>query len=99
MPRMSGLPKIHKSGNQIRPVVTNVDAPTSKIAKFLVKKLKSIKRKNGYGVKNSTELIKDLRELKIGENEELVNFDVKALFPSIPEIEAVALMKHWLIES
>ncbi len=44
MPRISGLPKIHKAGNQIRPVVTNVDAPTSKIAKFLVSKLKSIKR-------------------------------------------------------
>ncbi len=65
----------------------------------MVSKLKSIKRDATFSIKNSVEVIKDLTNLEIGENNEMVSFDVKALFPSIPEIEAVALMKQWLVES
>ncbi len=99
IPRMSGLPKTHKPGNQIRPVVTNIDAPANRVADFLVKKLKNLKNEETFSVKNSIELVKLLEKETISEEEELVSFDVKALFPSIPVDEAVELIKARLVDS
>lgn len=95
MPRMSGFPKIHKEGNQIRPVVTTIDSPTSKIAEFLVRKFRSYKKYESCSLKNSIELVKTLEQLEIEEECEMVSYDVKALFPSVPEAEAVLLLKEW----
>lgn len=38
--RMYGLPKIHKPGNKMRPIISSVDAPAYKIAKEIVAELK-----------------------------------------------------------
>jgi hypothetical protein len=38
-PEFSCMPKTHKPGNKVRPVVSSVDAPTSKIRKCLIKSL------------------------------------------------------------
>jgi hypothetical protein len=99
IPRMSGLPKIHKAGNQIRPVVTSIDAPTSRAAKEVVKLVRGIKIEVNYSVKNSAEIANVLKKETIQENEELVSFDVKALFPSVPETEAVELLKARIKEN
>jgi hypothetical protein len=98
MPRMSGLPKIHKSGNQIRPVVTTIDSPTSKIAHLLVKKFRTYKKFDSCSVRNSIDLVKILSEVEIEDDYEMVSYDVKALFPSIPESEAVVMLKEWCSE-
>lgn len=98
MPRMSGLPKIHKPGVQIRPVVTTIDSPTSKIAHWLVKKFRTYTKFQSCSVKNSIELVTSLSDVKIEENHEMVSYDVKALFPSIPEAEAVVMLKEWCNE-
>ena len=34
-PRLYGLPKIHKEGVPLRPIVSNIGAPTYQLAKFL----------------------------------------------------------------
>ena len=38
IPKVYGLPKIHKTGNKMRPIVSNIGAPTHKLAKWLVKR-------------------------------------------------------------
>jgi hypothetical protein len=40
-----------------------------------------------------------LKKESMQENEELVSFDVKALFPSVPETEAVELLKARIKEN
>lgn len=96
VPRMYGLPKIHKEGNQIRPVVTTIDAPTSKIAKYLSRAFRKFSRPGMYGIKNSLEFIRDLEELSIEDDEEIVSFDVKALYPSVPEESALEHVREWI---
>lgn len=39
LPKLYGLPKIQKPGNNMSPIVTNINAPTYDLAKYLVKTL------------------------------------------------------------
>jgi hypothetical protein len=95
---MSGWPKIHKPGNKLRPVVTTIDAPTSKIAAFLVKKFRTFNKYETRSVKNSFELTRLLANEVIDDDHEMVSFDVCSLFPSIPEYEAIIMLKEWVTE-
>lgn len=96
VPRMYGLPKIHKTGNLMRPIVSNIGAPFYKLAKWLVKEFKSLKQPIGLYVKNSFEFSTKIREIDIEENEEMVSFDVTALFPNIPVKAALDEMNRWI---
>lgn len=40
--KLYGLPKIHKPGNKMRPIVSNVNTPCYKMAKWLVKEIKNL---------------------------------------------------------
>jgi Reverse transcriptase (RNA-dependent DNA polymerase)/GIY-YIG catalytic domain len=92
------LPKIHKPGNKIRPVVTTIDSPTSRIADYLLKSFRSFEKFESRSVKNNTDFVKELQDLTIEDDFELVSFDVCSLFPSIPENEAVSMLKEWICD-
>jgi hypothetical protein len=98
MPHMYALPKTHKKGGKMRPIVSNVNVPTSGIAKYLTRKAKETKEPKGFSVKNSRELIEKMKDLTIDEDEELVSFDVKALFPSVPRDKAIQSITEWIDE-
>jgi hypothetical protein len=98
IPRISGLPKIHKIGSHIRPVVTNIDAPASRIAKYLVKKFRTYKRPQHYEVKNFKDLVSKLENEQVGDDEEVVSLDVVSLYPSIPKEESTNMLKEWVCE-
>lgn len=53
LPRLYGLPKIHKVGKKMRPIVSNIDAPTYKLSKWVVESFKSYHQPIGLYVKNS----------------------------------------------
>ena len=46
MPVMYGLPKIHKVGDKMRPIISSIKTLTSKIAKYVVKSFKEMKSRN-----------------------------------------------------
>jgi len=70
--------KLHKTGQTIRPVVNNRNAPAYKISKLLVNKLINLLNlRNHYIVKDSTSLVNDLTKLKIEENHRMITFDIK----------------------
>jgi hypothetical protein len=98
IPSFSCLPKIHKEGNKYRPVVSNIDSPTSKICDYLVEKIRGLKKPFSMSVKNSFELANVLKQEKILDNEMLVSFDVEALYPSVPVKEAFELFTEWINE-
>jgi len=84
LPKLYDLPKIHKPGDNMRTIVSNINAPTYNLAKYLVKVFSSFKKFDCLSVKNNINLIKKLSNIKIIENEILISFDIVALFPSIP---------------
>lgn len=98
LPKLYGLPKIHKPGDNMRPIVSNINAPTYNLAKYLVKVFSSFKKFDSMSVKNNINLIEKLSNIKIKENEILISFDVVALFPSIPIEITIGFLKEWLNE-
>jgi hypothetical protein len=72
--------KTHKPGNKVRPVVSNVNAPTSKICEYLIKKFRNFERPKSRSIKNSLELVEKLQDFEIGEDEIIFSFDIEALF-------------------
>lgn len=97
-PRLYGLPKTHKEGEKMRPIVSNVKAPTSNIAKVLTLTASKLKQPIGFSIKNSFELIERLKNVTLGPDEELCSFDVEALFPSVPTSEAINEISSWITD-
>jgi hypothetical protein len=84
MPAMYGLPKIHKIGDKMRPIISNIKSPTSKIANYVVQKFKTFKYPKGLSIMNSMQLTERIKDIEIKDDELLVSFDVVGLYPSIP---------------
>jgi hypothetical protein len=97
IPSFSCLPKTHKPGNKIRPVVSNINTPASKISTWLVEKFRTFEKPESRSVKNSLELVHELEGITIEDDEMLVSFDVEALYPSVPVGESSVLLKEWIV--
>jgi hypothetical protein len=98
VPQMYGLPKIHKPGEKMRPIVSNINSPFQKLSKWLVGELKTLPPVNGLYVKNSIEFCELSKNVILKRDEVLVAFDVISLFPSEPVDEAIKCMHQWFRE-
>lgn len=96
IPSFSCLPKIHKEGNKVRPVVSNINSPTSEICKFLVQRFRMLDKPFSKSVKNSFQAAEKLLSEKLSEDELLISFDVESLYPSVPVEESVSLLSEWI---
>ena len=83
-PRFYGLPKIHKANCPIYPIVSACGTVTYQLAKFLTRILQWYTGITPSFVKDSKSFSEHLRLVHISKDEELVSFDVSALFTSIP---------------
>jgi hypothetical protein len=77
-PRIYGIPKIDKPGNKLRPIISNIDAPTERLPKWLTNKLKDIPDAPGLFVKNTQEFVDTVKDIQLTQDEVLVSFDVEA---------------------
>lgn len=90
--RIYGLPKIHKEGTPLRPIVNTIGGPTYLLAKFLVLKLKPLVGRTESFVKDSASYIKELKDIKLDPGDILASFDVVSLFTCIPIGEALEVI-------
>ena len=97
-PRFYGLPKIHKANCPMHPIVSACGTATYQLAKFLTKILQRYMGITPFFVKDSKSFSEHLRSVHIGEDEELVSFDVSALFTSIPVPTALDVINHLFCE-
>ena len=96
VPKFYGLPKIHKTGTPLRPIVSGIGSITYKTSKHLAVILNSVKGKNGYSVKNSEDLVNKIKSLEVPPPFKLVSYDVSALFTSIPVDYALTVIRKKL---
>ncbi|XP_068674426.1 uncharacterized protein [Montipora foliosa] len=83
-PRFYGLPKIHKPGYPLRPIVSFIDSPTYMLSKHLAQILRPLMNNTDLTVKNSVEFCEQMKNVRLKEDDELLSFDVVSLFTSIP---------------
>ena len=97
-PRFYGLPKIHKANYPMHPLVSACGTATYQLAKFLTKILQKYTGIAPMFVKDSKCFSEYLRLVNIDTDEELVSFDVSALFTSIPVPTALDVINHLFTE-
>ena len=92
IPRMYGQPKIHKEDCPMREIVDSTGSVTKDIDKYIASILKTYVGKNEHYVKNSAHFANMIKDLKVNDDEILVSYDVVALYPSVPQDEAIELV-------
>ncbi|GJQ78135.1 hypothetical protein Trydic_g2472 [Trypoxylus dichotomus] len=92
-PRLYGLPKIHKPGNPLRPILSAYGSPTELI-KYVAKQLAQYTGNTKSFVKDSENFIKILQQHEITNEDLLVSFDVESLFTNLPVEETLEIIKQ-----
>ena len=97
-PKFYGLPKIHKEGVPLRPIVSSIGAMTYYTSKELSRILKPLVGRSPYHIQNSQDFIEQIQGIQLQPNQCMVSFDVKALFTSVPIQPAITIIKKLLEE-
>ena len=91
-----GLPKIHKPGTPLRPIVSSIGAATYNTTKQLAKILKSLVGMSPHYVKNTRDFVEQLKDVRLKQGECIIFYDVTALFTSVPIQPVLNIIKQKL---
>ena len=95
-PRMYGLPKLHKVGIPIRPILSMVNAPQHQMAKWLVEILLPVVAKFGERtIKAIFEFCEDIEQFSSENDIERTftcSFDIVSLFTNVPLQETINIV-------
>ena len=95
-PNFYGLPKIHKTGTPLRPIVSSRGSITYGVAKELSHIIKPLVGQSPHHLKNTQHFIQQLQGKKLETGEIITSYDVKALFTSVPVQPAIHIVKQRL---
>ena len=88
---MYGLPKVHKEGAPLRPILSANNTTSYNLAKFLVSKLTPLTT-NEYTLKNSYEFANYIKTIRNSNRLIMCSFDVESLFTNIPLCETIDII-------
>lgn len=91
------LPKTHKEELAVRPIISSISAPNSKIAKLLTDILTDAYDKNNkYYVPDSFSFARKYNDFQLPPEHIILSLDVKSLFTNIPlQLVEKSIDKHW----
>lgn len=89
-----GLPKVHKDGCPVRPILSAIGTPNYKLAKFIIPIVSPLTT-NNYTVKDSFSFAKEICELNLNHCT-MASFDIKSLFTNIPLNETISICTEQL---
>ena len=89
--KLYGMCKVHKTGYPLRPVISMINTPEYKLAKFLDEYIKpNIPISLSC---NSTDLfLENLKSFSLNPNMKVVSFDVVSLYTNIPLLETIQII-------
>jgi hypothetical protein len=89
IPQFYALPKIHKTGTPIRPIVSYCGSALYNLAQFVDSHLKPLAKQIDSHIQNSSALVEVITQQQLPLTHQLLSFDVEALYTSIPLLEAI----------
>ena len=86
MPIFYGLPKIHKTGNPLRPIVSQIDSPSYKLNKLLDYILTTAEKEIPYLLQDTTKFLQYIDKLQLSSDLKPILFtiDVTSLYTVLP---------------
>ena len=95
-PRLYGLPKIHKEGVPLRPILDMSNSPYHALAKWLARKLEPIRRRIcKYSLQDTFDFIENIKDLNT-RGQQLFSLDVASLFTSVPLQETIDYLCEYI---
>ncbi|CAH8467852.1 unnamed protein product, partial [Dicrocoelium dendriticum] len=80
VPRLYGLPKIHKANIPLRPILSMVNSPYHTVAQWLVEILEPVRKQLAtYSLRDSFQFVECIRNAKL-DGKVMLSFDVVSLF-------------------
>ena len=97
-PKFYGLPKIHKPGIPLRPIISSIGTVTYNTAKELARILKPLVGLSEHHIHNTIDFVQQIKEVKLKKEESLVSYDVTVLFTSVPIPPVLKIIEEKLEE-
>ena len=91
-----GLPKIHKTGNPLRPIVSSRGSVTYELATVISKVLKPLLDKSPHDIQSTGDFVSRAKGLTLQLGECLLSYDATSLFTSVPIDTALNIIKDLL---
>jgi len=100
-PKFYGVPKVHKTGCPLRPIVSQMNGPTRKLHDILDTYLTVAEKQIPYLLQDTTAFINLLNNKQhlVGANSFLVTLDVVSLYTNIPQQEGTELVADFYQET
>ena len=95
-PKYYGLPKVHKPGMPLRPIISSIGSVTHSTAKELARIIKPLVGGSSHHVKNNMDFIQSIEGIQLRLEECMMSFDVESLFTSVPIEPSLAIIKKLL---
>ena len=92
-----GLPKIHKVGTPIRPIISAVKTYNYELAKYLDQILKPVVNSE-YMLKDTFDFVNKVSNLNVDSDSYLVSFDVESLFTNVPTQETIEIILNLVFQ-
>ncbi|CAF1510868.1 unnamed protein product, partial [Adineta steineri] len=88
--RIYGVPKVHKTGNPLRPVMSATKTVAYGLGQMLSTRLNAL-RSSSYMIKDRFDFVRKLKTLELGDKI-MVSFDVTSLFTKVPLNDTINLI-------
>ena len=95
-PKFYGLPKIHKTGNPLRPIVSSRGSVTYGVAKVFSKVIKPLVGKSPHHIQSTGDFVAKAKRLTLQVGECWSSSDVTSLFTSVPVDLTLNIIKDLL---
>ena len=93
LPRLYGLPKMHKPDVPLRPILSMIGSPTHKLAQWLASCLVPISQHLcSFSVQDSFEFVEQIRQVNL-KDQFMCSFDVTSLFTNVPLEETIDIIE------
>ena len=96
LPKFYGLPKIHKTGNPLRLIVSSRGSVTYGVAKVLSKVIKPSVGKSRHHIQSMGDFVTKAKRFTLQPGECLSSYDVTSLFTSVPIDPVLNIIKDLL---
>ena len=96
--KLYGLPKVHKTDNPLRPIISSIGTFNYNLAKFLVPMIAPF-TKNEFTVENSNDFVEQLLKLDLSGPAVMASIDVESLFTNVPLKETTNLIVNYISDN